>query len=200
MANPCWRLLPLAPPPPLLGTSGQTTPCPSRMCIVVEVGCEVGLSLSHWIKLARYCINPYVHVCVHLCRCVCWLISRKQDVIFWSNPFLESNFQCGQALVWSLACQNFELSINKIKNHLNNLPVLVPHYVRTLQSAVYVIYFVKVYEITSGTLICSILFDFGLTCVTMDLAEQWIFVGAGNGKIFQVNLQRKVHIKDVLVT
>lgn len=51
----------------------------------------------------------------------------------------------------------------------------------------------QVYELASGTLLCSFLFNFGLTSVTLDLPEQWIFVGAGNGNIFQVNLQSKVH-------
>ena len=56
----------------------------------------------------------------------------------------------------------------------------------------HVIILPKVYEITSGTLLCSILLDFGLMSITLDLAEQWIFVGAGNGKIHQIDLQSKV--------
>jgi hypothetical protein len=63
---------------------------------------------------------------------------------------------------------------------------------RSLISSRYVLLIVQVYEITSGSLLCSILLDFGLTCVTMDRAEKWLFVGASSGKILQVNLQSKV--------
>ena len=51
---------------------------------------------------------------------------------------------------------------------------------------------IQVYEMVSGSLLHSVLFDFGLSSVTLDLAGQWIFVGASNGKIFQVDLQSKV--------
>ncbi|XP_064386089.1 WD repeat-containing protein 18-like [Halichondria panicea] len=46
----------------------------------------------------------------------------------------------------------------------------------------------KVYELSSGSLLCSILFDFGLTSVTMDANEYFLFVGGFNGTISQVNL------------
>ena len=54
------------------------------------------------------------------------------------------------------------------------------------------IYDFKVYELASGKLLYSILFDCCLTSVTLDLAEQWLFVGADNGKIFRVDLLTKV--------
>ena len=56
----------------------------------------------------------------------------------------------------------------------------------------------KVYEIASGNLLCSILFGCGLTCVTLDLAEQWLFSGASNGNIFQVNLFSKVNSQTII--
>ena len=46
----------------------------------------------------------------------------------------------------------------------------------------------QLYELSSGSLLCSFLFDFGLTAVTMDLAEQRLFVGGSNGQISQINL------------
>ena len=46
----------------------------------------------------------------------------------------------------------------------------------------------QLYELSSGRLLCSFLFDFGLTKVTMDLAEHRLFVGGSTGKIAQVNL------------
>ncbi len=46
----------------------------------------------------------------------------------------------------------------------------------------------QIYELCSGRLLCSFLFDFGVTSVTMDLAEYRLFVGGSNGKIAQVNL------------
>lgn len=52
--------------------------------------------------------------------------------------------------------------------------------------------YVKVYEVTSGSLLCSILLDFGLSSVALDVAGKWLFVGASNGKILQINLQSKV--------
>lgn len=54
----------------------------------------------------------------------------------------------------------------------------------------------KVYEVTSGVLLCSILLDFGLTAVTMDQADGLIFVGAANGSIYQVDLPYRLLRKE----
>ena len=54
--------------------------------------------------------------------------------------------------------------------------------------------FVQLYELSTGTLLCSILFDFGLTAVTMDLNEYFLFVGGSNGQISQVNLFTHVRV------
>jgi len=51
----------------------------------------------------------------------------------------------------------------------------------------------QLYELSSGTLLCSFLFDFGLTAVTMDLAEYRLFVGGSTGRIAQVNLFLQVN-------
>ncbi len=53
-------------------------------------------------------------------------------------------------------------------------------------------YAMQVYELSSGSLLCSILFDFGLTSVTMDANEYFLFVGGFNGTISQVNLYTHV--------
>ena len=47
---------------------------------------------------------------------------------------------------------------------------------------------VQLYELSSGQLLCSLLFDSGLTSVAVDLAAHRLFVGGSTGKIFQVNL------------
>ena len=52
----------------------------------------------------------------------------------------------------------------------------------------------QLYELSSGRLLCSFLFDFGLTRVTMDLAEYRLFVGGSTGKIAQVNLFLQVRM------
>lgn len=52
----------------------------------------------------------------------------------------------------------------------------------------------QLYEICSGKLLCSFLFDMALTCVVMDKAEQLAFVGGMSGKISQVNLFLQVHL------
>jgi pre-rRNA-processing protein IPI3 len=46
----------------------------------------------------------------------------------------------------------------------------------------------KLYDMASGRLLCSLLFGFSLTAVTMDMAEQWLFVGGATGRLAQVNL------------
>lgn len=47
---------------------------------------------------------------------------------------------------------------------------------------------VKLWAISSGDLLLSVLFDMGITSVTMDLAEHHIFCGGSDGSIFQVDL------------
>ena len=37
-------------------------------------------------------------------------------------------------------------------------------------------------------MLCSLLFDAPLTAVTMDTLQTWLFVGASNGSITQINL------------
>ena len=51
---------------------------------------------------------------------------------------------------------------------------------------------IQLYELASGQLLCSFLFSFGLTAVTMDLGEHWLFVGGANGSIAQINLFTQV--------
>ena len=43
-------------------------------------------------------------------------------------------------------------------------------------------------------------FSFGLTAVTMDLGEHWLFVGGANGSIAQINLFTQVLDSDVTYT
>ncbi|XP_076977510.1 WD repeat-containing protein 18 isoform X2 [Tamandua tetradactyla] len=47
---------------------------------------------------------------------------------------------------------------------------------------------VKLWEVSSGELLLSVLFDVGIVAVTMDLAEHHIFCGGSDGSIFQVDL------------
>uniref|UniRef100_A0A452TGE5 WD repeat-containing protein 18 n=1 Tax=Ursus maritimus TaxID=29073 RepID=A0A452TGE5_URSMA len=47
---------------------------------------------------------------------------------------------------------------------------------------------VKLWEVSSGELLLSVLFDVGIMAVTMDLAEHHLFCGASDGSIFQVDL------------
>ncbi|KAM4888026.1 WD repeat-containing protein 18 [Thomomys bottae] len=47
---------------------------------------------------------------------------------------------------------------------------------------------VKLWEISSGEMLLSVLFDVGITAVTMDLAEYHMFCGGTDGSIFQVDL------------
>ncbi|CAO2641522.1 WD repeat-containing protein 18 [Lemmus lemmus] len=46
----------------------------------------------------------------------------------------------------------------------------------------------KLWAISSGDLLLSVLFDVGITSVTMDLAEHHVFCGGNDGSIFQVDL------------
>ncbi|XP_060037474.1 WD repeat-containing protein 18 isoform X2 [Erinaceus europaeus] len=47
---------------------------------------------------------------------------------------------------------------------------------------------VKLWEMSSGELLLSVLFDVGIMAVTMDLAEHHMFCGGSDGSIFQVDL------------
>ncbi|XP_030639939.1 WD repeat-containing protein 18 [Chanos chanos] len=47
---------------------------------------------------------------------------------------------------------------------------------------------VKVWEISSGEMLLSVLFDVGIMSVTLDPCEYWLFCGGSDGKIFQVSL------------
>ncbi|KAM9105182.1 WD repeat-containing protein 18 isoform 2-T3 [Megaptera novaeangliae] len=47
---------------------------------------------------------------------------------------------------------------------------------------------VKLWEISSGELLLSVLFDVSIMAVTMDLAEHHMFCGGSDGSIFQVDL------------
>ncbi|XP_036281010.1 WD repeat-containing protein 18 isoform X3 [Pipistrellus kuhlii] len=47
---------------------------------------------------------------------------------------------------------------------------------------------VKLWEVSSGELLLSVLFDVGIMAVTMDLAEHHMFCGGSEGSIFQVDL------------
>lgn len=46
----------------------------------------------------------------------------------------------------------------------------------------------QLWEISSGELLLSVLFDVGIMAVTMDLAEHHMFCGGSEGSIFQVDL------------
>uniref|UniRef100_A0A8C6QLD1 WD repeat-containing protein 18 n=1 Tax=Nannospalax galili TaxID=1026970 RepID=A0A8C6QLD1_NANGA len=47
---------------------------------------------------------------------------------------------------------------------------------------------IKLWAISSGDLLLSVLFDVGITSLTMDLAEHHVFCGGSDGSIFQVDL------------
>ena len=51
----------------------------------------------------------------------------------------------------------------------------------------------QLYELGSGILLCTFLFDSGLTKVTMDHGTSRLFVGGSSGAIWQVNLFLQVH-------
>lgn len=46
----------------------------------------------------------------------------------------------------------------------------------------------QLWEISSGELLLSVLFDVGIMAVTLDLSEYHIFCGGMDGSIFQVDL------------
>ena len=46
----------------------------------------------------------------------------------------------------------------------------------------------QLWEVSSGELLLSVLFDVGVLAVTMDLAEHYMFCGGSDGSIFQVDL------------
>lgn len=46
----------------------------------------------------------------------------------------------------------------------------------------------QLWEVSSGELLLSVLFDVGIMAVTMDLAEHHMFCGGSDGSIFQVDL------------
>ncbi|KAJ7372545.1 hypothetical protein OS493_019054 [Desmophyllum pertusum] len=49
----------------------------------------------------------------------------------------------------------------------------------------------KLYDLSSGELLCSFVFDVGVTAVAMDAAEQSLFAGCVDGSIYQVELFRR---------
>ncbi|CAH3026839.1 unnamed protein product [Porites evermanni] len=49
----------------------------------------------------------------------------------------------------------------------------------------------KLYDLSSGELLCSFVFNVGVTAVTMDTSEQSLFAGCTNGHIYQVELSRR---------
>lgn len=53
---------------------------------------------------------------------------------------------------------------------------------------------------SSGELLCSIVFDIGVTAVAMDAAEQSFFAGCADGSIYQVELFRRVSTLVLSVT
>lgn len=53
---------------------------------------------------------------------------------------------------------------------------------------------------SSGELLCSIVFDIGVTTVAMDAAEQSFFAGCADGSIYQVELFRRVSTLVLSVT
>ena len=55
----------------------------------------------------------------------------------------------------------------------------------------------QLWDISSGQLLLSVIFDTGLSSVCLDAAESSIFAGGTDGKIFQVNLFEKVRIEEV---
>ena len=55
----------------------------------------------------------------------------------------------------------------------------------------------QLYELGSGVLLCTFLFDSGLTRVTMDHGMNRLFVGGSSGAIWQVNLFLQVLVYNV---
>ena len=48
------------------------------------------------------------------------------------------------------------------------------------------------YDLSSGHLICSFVFDAAITAVTMDIAEHHLFAGSVSGDIFVAHLYAQV--------
>ncbi|KAL9951479.1 hypothetical protein ACROYT_G044145 [Oculina patagonica] len=55
----------------------------------------------------------------------------------------------------------------------------------------------KLYDLSSGELLCSFVFDIGVTAVSMDAAEQSFFAGCADGSIYQVELFRRGMKNDI---
>ena len=53
----------------------------------------------------------------------------------------------------------------------------------------------QLYDLSSGELLCSFVFDVGVRAVTMDPSEQNLFAGCVNGNIYQVELSKMVGTK-----
>ena len=60
-------------------------------------------------------------------------------------------------------------------------------------------YCLQLYELGSGKMLCTFLFDCGLTKVTMDACMSRLFVGGNTGDIWQVNLFLQVLISYILL-
>lgn len=50
----------------------------------------------------------------------------------------------------------------------------------------------QLYDLSSGELLCSFVFDVGVRAVIMDPSEQNLFAGCVNGNIYQVELSKMV--------
>lgn len=57
-----------------------------------------------------------------------------------------------------------------------------------------ILYYLQLWELSSGLLLCNIVFEQSLTSVAMDTAEQRVFVGTLQGNIYQSNLFEHVGI------
>ncbi|XP_065648654.1 WD repeat-containing protein 18 isoform X2 [Hydra vulgaris] len=57
----------------------------------------------------------------------------------------------------------------------------------------------KIYDMSSGTLVCSFLFENSCSSVTMDIDEKRLFAGTTNGKIHFVNLYSKEKVRETHV-
>lgn len=56
----------------------------------------------------------------------------------------------------------------------------------------FITFFIQLYDLSSGELLCSFVFDVGVTAATMDSAEQNLFAGCTDGNIYQVELFKRV--------
>lgn len=57
---------------------------------------------------------------------------------------------------------------------------------------------VQVWELSSGELLLSVLFDVEIMSVTMDPCEYFLFCGSSDGNIFQVSLCSQVNIPQTI--